>query len=96
MSAGGALQTSIAAALSALIAAARRKPPLQDFALLTATLTFLVLPYGFNYDLTVVMVGALAIVVRNTLPPGWRLLGAMGFLAHRHALFTRTGSRSCL
>ena len=77
----------IAAALTVLIAAARRKPPLPDFALLTATLTFLVLPYGFNYDLTVVMVGALAIVTKTSLPLGWRMLGAIGFLAPTVGMF---------
>ena len=40
--------------------AARRRVPVRDLALLVATATFLVLPYAFNYDLTVVMVAALA------------------------------------
>ncbi|HEX6660583.1 MAG TPA: glycosyltransferase family 87 protein, partial [Sphingomicrobium sp.] len=71
--AGGALVTLVLAAL--------RKPPTADFALLTATLTFLVLPYGFNYDLTVVEIGALAILVRSELPLKWRVMAAIGFLA---------------
>jgi hypothetical protein len=69
------------AALATLVAAALRKTDLRDLALLTATLTFLVLPYGFNYDLTVVMIGAWTIVTRSDLPIGWRLMAAAGFLA---------------
>lgn len=70
-----------AVALVALVLAALRKPSTADFALLTATLTFLVLPYGFNYDLTVVEIGALTIVTRAELPLKWRLMAATGFLA---------------
>jgi hypothetical protein len=73
--------TVVFVSLAALVAAARRNPPLADLALFTATLTFLVLPYGFNYDLTVVMVGALALISRRDLPLGRRLLAAVGFLA---------------
>lgn len=68
-------------ALALLFVAARRKSAVQDLALLTATLTFLVLPYGFNYDLTVVMIGAWTAVSRSDLPIGWRLAAAPAFLA---------------
>ena len=69
------------AALATLVAAALRKSSLRQLALLTATLTFLVLPYGFNYDLTVVMIGAWTLVTRENLPLGWRLLAAAGLFA---------------
>jgi hypothetical protein len=78
---------AVAAALTALVLAALRKPPTADFALLTATLTFLVLPYGFNYDLTVVEIGALTIIARTELPLKWRLMAAVGFLAPSVGMF---------
>jgi len=78
---------AVAAALTALALAALRKPPTADFALLTATLTFLVLPYGFNYDLTVVEIGALTIIARTELPLKWRLMAAVGFLAPSVGMF---------
>lgn len=57
------------AALALLIAAARYKPETRDFALLVATCTFLVLPYSFNYDMTVVQVAALWLLAgRNDRP----------------------------
>lgn len=68
-------------ALYAVVASALRKTPLREFALLTATATFVVLPYGFNYDMTVPMVGALyvmAAVERSTMD--WRL-AFYGFIA---------------
>lgn len=68
-------------ALLMLVAAVRRRPCVRDLALLVATLTFLVLPYGFNYDLTVVMIGALTLVARTDAQLRFRLLAAVGFLA---------------
>jgi alpha-1,2-mannosyltransferase len=69
------------AALATMIVAARRNVRITDLALLTATLTFLVLPYGFDYDLTAVMIGSLSIVSRSQLPLRWRLMAGAGFLA---------------
>ena len=53
----------------------------RDLAFLVATATFLVLPYCFNYDLTVVMVGALWLLTRDTLEGPDRRLAMYGFLA---------------
>lgn len=64
----------LAQALVAVVAvgivgiAAWRKMPTRELAFLVATCTFLVLPYAFNYDLTVVGVGALALA--STSGPG--------------------------
>ena len=53
----------------------------RDLAFLVATATFLVLPYCFNYDLPVVMVGALWLLTRDTLEGPDRRLAMYGFLA---------------
>lgn len=70
-----------AAAIATLVAASRHRPATLDLAMLVATLTFLTLPYGFNYDLTVVMVGALAVFARADIPVKWRVLAAAAFVA---------------
>jgi hypothetical protein len=70
-----------AGGLYAVVASALRKAPLRQFALLTATATFVVLPYGFNYDMTVPMLGALYVMAsadRSTMD--WRL-AFYGFIA---------------
>ncbi len=70
-----------AGGLYAMVASASRGAPLREFALLTATATFVVLPYGFNYDMTVPMLGALYVmgaVDRSTMD--WRL-AFYGFIA---------------
>lgn len=65
----------------ALTILAARKARLPDLALLTATATFLVLPYAFNYDLTVSAMGAAILMYRATLNPFERAGAIMGFLA---------------
>lgn len=74
-------------AFATLVAAALRKPRTEELALLTATLTFLVLPYAFNYDLTVVMIGAWTIVTRSDVAVRWRVLAATAFLAPGIGMF---------
>jgi hypothetical protein len=70
-----------AGGLYAVIAGGLRNAPLRDYALMVATATFVVLPYGFNYDMTVPMLGALCVMAtagRSTM--NWRL-GFYGFIA---------------
>ena len=67
--------------LYAVVASAPRKAPLREYALLTATATFVVLPYGFNYDMTVPMLGALYVMTTvHRLTMDWRL-AFYGFIA---------------
>ena len=61
--------------------AARDRGRLREAALLAASCTFLLLPYGFNYDLNVVMVAALFTATRPRMARPFRLLAALGFLA---------------
>lgn len=61
--------------------AARRRPATRDLALLVATCTFLVLPYAFSYDLTVVAIGALWVCTRAHLPGVDERLAILGFVA---------------
>lgn len=76
------LQAGVSAAAIAMVwVAAIRRVPTRDLALLTATATFLVLPYAFNYDLTVVMLGALVAMTRDEATAGQRRLAIYGFLA---------------
>lgn len=51
-----------AAALALLVRAALRATPWPELGLMTATATFLVLPYAFNYDMAVVGLGALMLL----------------------------------
>ena len=75
-------QSIVAAAAVAMVwIAARRGVATRDLALLVATATFLLLPYSFNYDLTVVMIGALAIWTRADVSLLNYRLGLYGFLA---------------
>lgn len=67
--------------LALVIAAARRGVPTRPLALLAATATFLVLPYAFNYDLPVVMIGAVALIARGDLGESDRRLAVFGFMA---------------
>jgi alpha-1,2-mannosyltransferase len=87
-SAGGSLSLALvtqaafaAGGLYAVVASGLRKAPLREFALLVATATFVVLPYGFNYDMAVLMLGSLYVMVsadRSTMD--WRL-AFYGFIA---------------
>ena len=49
--------------------------------MLTATATFLVLPYAFNYDLTVVCIAALRLWADPAATRGERWLAVIGFMA---------------
>lgn len=77
-----AIQAVFAAGgLYAVVASGLSKAPLREYALVTATATFVVLPYGFNYDMTVPMLGALYVMAgagRSTMD--WRL-AFYGFIA---------------
>ncbi len=55
--------------------------PTFDLAMLAATATFLVLPYGFNYDLTVVMVAAVRLWADPRATRAERWLAVTGFLS---------------
>lgn len=77
-----ALQGASAAAVLALLArAVGRGVPTPRLALLVATGTFLVLPYAFNYDMTVVMLAALAMMTRDDTKLTSLRFGLYGFLA---------------
>lgn len=65
----------------AVVASGLSKAPLRDYALLTSTATFVVLPYAFNYDMTVPMIGAIAVMAAAGRPRvEWRL-AFYGFIA---------------
>lgn len=69
------------AALAMVVRAAASRAPTRDVAFLAATATFLIVPYSFNYDLTVVMVGAIWLLTRDNLTRSDRRLALCGFLA---------------
>ena len=64
-----------------VVKAAVSRVATRDLAFLVATATFLVLPYCFNYDLTVVMIGALWLLTQDSLEGSDRRLAMYGFLA---------------
>jgi alpha-1,2-mannosyltransferase len=68
------------AAIGMVSIAAWKRTPTRELAFLVATCTFLVLPYAFNYDLTVVCVGALALALTPSVGPVGRLAALGGFL----------------
>jgi len=68
-------------ALVMIVKAAASRAGTQDLAFLAATATFLIVPYCFNYDLTVVMIGALWLLTRGDLEPVEARLANYGFLA---------------
>jgi alpha-1,2-mannosyltransferase len=74
-------QTAFAGlALAIVVRAGLGRAPVQPYALLVATATFLLLPYAFNYDMTVPMIGALTVMSANLSTTDWRL-GFYGFIA---------------
>lgn len=76
------IQALVAAAAIAMVGiAAVLRVPTRDLGLLVATATFLVLPYAFNYDLTVVMIAALVTLCRAGSTSRQRRLATYGFLA---------------
>ena len=75
-------QMLLGAAAVAMVAIAARRPlPTVDLAMLAATATFLVLPYGFNYDLTVVMIAAVRLWAGPQATRVERWLAVTGFLS---------------
>jgi alpha-1,2-mannosyltransferase len=87
LGAGGGWSLAIAAqlvlgglGLGLVVLAARRRVAIHDLALLTATCTFLVLPYGLNYDLTVAAVGAWVVMTSDRATLTDRLLATLGFI----------------
>lgn len=68
-------------AVAMLAVAARRPLPTFDLAMLAATATFLVLPYGFNYDLTVVMIASVRLWADPEATRAERWLAVTGFLS---------------
>jgi alpha-1,2-mannosyltransferase len=77
-----------AAAVAMVVIATCRAAPVRDIALLAATATFLVLPYSFNYDMTVVMLGALTVITSAKASALDRRLGLYGFLAPQIGMIT--------
>ncbi|HEX6218106.1 MAG TPA: glycosyltransferase family 87 protein [Sphingomicrobium sp.] len=77
----GAQAVLAIAAIAGLVAAASRRTPIPDLAMLTATATFLVLPYAFNYDLMVVTVAALRLWADPDSTKGHRAAAILGFIA---------------
>lgn len=75
-----AVQLALALGAAAAVAlAARSGCSTRRLALFAATCTFVALPYGFNYDLTVVMVAAATVLVEARRP--WqRIAGGAAFL----------------
>ena len=76
------LQAASSLAVLALLAlAVRRGVGRATLAMLVATGTFLFLPYSFNYDLTVVMIAALAMMTRDDPRLTSLRFGVYGFFA---------------
>lgn len=67
--------------IALVVMAAIRRVPTRDLGLLVATCTFLVLPYAFSYDLTVVAIGALWVLTRPGLSGLDERLAMLGFVA---------------
>ena len=67
--------------LAVVIVAVRKPVTTRELALLTATCTFLILPYGLNYDLTVVALGAWVVMTSSQAAPSDRILATLGFVA---------------
>jgi hypothetical protein len=82
LSLGFAVQAALGVlAIGTVVGAARRGPGrTRELAFITATATFLVLPYAFNYDLTVVAVGALWMVL-TARPPFESRVAELAFAA---------------
>lgn len=84
--AGFALTLCLQAAAAAIglyvvVKSGLRPIPLRNLALITATATFVVLPYGFNYDMTVPMLGALQLMTDSRQSAMERRLAFYGFIA---------------
>jgi hypothetical protein len=77
----GLIQAAVAMAGVGMVAIAARTSSTQDTALLAATATFLVLPYAFNYDLTVSAMGAALLMYRTDLSVIDTRVATWGFMA---------------
>jgi len=85
-----AAQSAMAAlGLCFVVVAARSQATTASLAFLTATATFLVLPYAFNYDLTVVTLGAALLMTRNwqNLNTAEQCMVVAGFLSAQIGMF---------
>jgi alpha-1,2-mannosyltransferase len=67
--------------LAMVVHAALRKVATRELGLLVATATFLILPYGLSYDLTVVALGAWSIMTSKDATSIDRSLATLGFVA---------------
>ena len=67
--------------IALVVIAARRRIRIDRLALLTATCTFLVLPYSINYDLVVVCIGAWVVMADYSNAPFDRAFATIGFVA---------------
>jgi alpha-1,2-mannosyltransferase len=77
-----AVQTMLALlGLALVILAVRKRLATHDLALLTATCTFLALPYGLNYDLTIVAIGAWVVMTSDRATLADKILATFGFIA---------------
>jgi alpha-1,2-mannosyltransferase len=88
---GVALAAQAVVALGGIVmvsVAAWRRMRTRELAFLTGTCTFLVLPYAFNYDLTVVCVGALALLHSRDIRNDDYRFGWYGFLAPQVGMIT--------
>ncbi|MFL6727222.1 MAG: glycosyltransferase family 87 protein [Sphingomicrobium sp.] len=68
------------AALWIVVASGLRSTDVRSHALLTATATFLFLPYAFNYDMTVVAIGAITVMISANASTTERRLAFYGFV----------------
>ena len=83
---GWALALAAQAVLAVLgvalvVRAVRKRVDTRSLALLTATATFLVLPYGLSYDLTVAAIGAWGVMTSDRATSRDTQLAAIGFVA---------------
>jgi hypothetical protein len=83
----GAQAVLATAAIVGLVVATNRRTAIPDLAMLTATATFLALPYAFNYDLTVVMIAALRLWADPDAGRVHRGAAILGFLAPQIGMF---------
>lgn len=68
-------------AIVMVVVAASKRVGREQLAFLVATCTFVVLPYAFNYDLTVVVIGALTLMTRSGVSGLDYRLAALGFMS---------------
>jgi hypothetical protein len=74
-------QAALGIVAAAAVVQAARACSLRTTALMAATATFLILPYAFNYDLTVVALAAVLLLARGNLTGVEQRLALGGFVA---------------